>query len=88
MKGLSGKPFVVTGHSGDVYGLLKEIHRVLKLSGIFIMQVPNIAWILYRVQLLFGKLPTTGGVYLGADWEHLHNFAKITLCRLLTENRF
>jgi len=57
LKGLSGKPFVVTGHSGDVYDLLKEFHRVLKLSSIFIMQVPNIAWILYRVQLLFGKLP-------------------------------
>ena len=61
---------------------------MLKPGGTFIVHVPNIAWIRHRIELLFGKLPKTGGVYLGADWEHLHNFTKSTLCRLLTEKEF
>ena len=68
--------------------VVEEIHRVLKPSGIFIVQVPNIGWIPYRIQLLFGKLPKSGGVYLGADWEHLHNFTKSTIYQLLTEKGF
>lgn len=68
--------------------VLDEIHRVLKPGGVFIVEVPNIAWIPYRIQLLFGKLPKTGGVYLGADWEHLHAFTKSILCQLLTEKGF
>jgi len=68
--------------------IVEEIHRVLKLGGIFIVQVPNFAWIPCRIQLLFGKLPVTGGVYLGADWEHLHNFTKTTLCQLLVKKGF
>jgi hypothetical protein len=37
---------------------------------------------------MFGQLPTTGGVYLGADWEHLHNFTKSTISLLLIEKGF
>ncbi len=68
--------------------VLDEIRRVLKQGGTFIVQVPNIAWIPYRIQLLFGKLPRSGGVYFGADWEHLHEFTKSTLCELLTKKGF
>jgi ubiquinone/menaquinone biosynthesis C-methylase UbiE len=67
---------------------VEEIHRVLKPNGVFIVEVPNIAWIPYRIQLLLGKLPQTGGVYLGADWEHLHDFTESTLCRLLKAKGF
>jgi ubiquinone/menaquinone biosynthesis C-methylase UbiE len=67
---------------------IEEIFRVLKPRGTFIVQVPNIAWIGYRIGLLFGKLPTTGGVYFGGDWEHLHNFTKSILCQLLIEKGF
>jgi len=52
------------------------------------VQVPNVAWIPYRIQLLLGKLPKTGGVYSGADWEHLHRFTKETLTELLLQKRF
>jgi len=68
--------------------IIEEVRRVLKREGIFIVQVPNIAWIPYRIQLLFGRLPKTGGVYLGADWEHLHIFTKTTLCKLLAGKGF
>jgi len=68
--------------------VVQEINRVLKRGGTFIVQVPNIAWLPYRFQLLLGKLPKTGGVYLGSDWEHLHNFTKSTICQLLTEKGF
>jgi len=67
---------------------LDEIYRVLKPGGMFIVQVPNIAWLPSRFQLLVGRLPTTGGVYLGGDWEHLHNFTKSTLCQLLKGKGF
>lgn len=47
------------------------------------MQVPNIAWLPHRINLLLGKLPITGGFYMGADWEHLHWFTKSSLLELL-----
>ena len=78
----------VLEHVFNPPNVVDEIRRVLKPGGIFIVQVPNIAWIPYRFNLLFGKLPTTGGVYLGVDWEHLHNFTKSTLCQLLTHKGF
>ena len=68
--------------------VVEEIRRVLKPGGTFIVQVPNFAWMPYRIHLLFGKLPKTGGVYLGTDWEHLHNFTKSTLCQLLKNKGF
>lgn len=67
---------------------IEEIYRILKPDGIFIVQVPNIAWLPLRLRLFFGKLPTTGGVYSGADWEHLHIFTKEVLCNLLREKGF
>lgn len=78
----------VLEHVFNPPNVLDEIHRVLKPNGIFIVEVPNIAWIPCRIQLLFGKLPVTGGVYLGVDWEHLHNFTKSTLRRLITAKGF
>jgi ubiquinone/menaquinone biosynthesis C-methylase UbiE len=78
----------VLEHVFNPPNVVEEVCRVLRPGGIFIVQVPNIAWLPSRFQLLVGKLPTTGGVYLGSDWEHLHNFTKSTLCHLLTGKGF
>jgi ubiquinone/menaquinone biosynthesis C-methylase UbiE len=78
----------VLEHVFNPPNVLDEIYRVLKPGGMFIVQVPNIAWLPSRFQLLVGRLPMTGGVYLGADWEHLHNFTKSILCQLLTRKGF
>lgn len=78
----------VLEHVFNPPNLVEEIHRILKPGGIFLVQVPNIAWIPYRTKLLFGKLPTTGGIYLGADWEHLHNFTHSVLRSLLNSYGF
>lgn len=78
----------VLEHVFNPPNVVEEIRRVLKPGGILIAQVPNIAWMPHRIKLLFGKLPITGGVYLGADWEHLHIFTKTSFCQLLTEKGF
>lgn len=51
-------------HSGEVFDYVKydshyfrEIYRVLKLNGIFIISVPNLASLHNRVALLRGKMP-------------------------------
>jgi ubiquinone/menaquinone biosynthesis C-methylase UbiE len=69
--------------------LLDEIRRVLKDEGQFIVQVPNYAWLPWRLQLLSGRLPMTGGVdRFGIDWLHVHNFTESTLRSFLESKGF
>ena len=68
--------------------LVDEIYRILKPKGEFILEVPNIAWLPYRLQLLLGRLPKTGGTYFGTDWDHLHLFTKSSIIHLLQKKRF
>ncbi len=82
----------VLEHVFYVYFVVKEIHRVLKNNGILILEVPNIAYLRYRIHLLFGKLPVTSSPYnweeIGWDGGHLHYFTKSTLWRLLKDMGF
>ena len=82
----------VIEHVFDPYFVLREIHRVLKEDGIFIAEVPNIAYIRHRIHLLLGKLPVTSSPYswkeVGWDGGHLHYFTKKTFCGLLEECGF
>lgn len=82
----------VLEHIFDVYFVVDEIQRILKKRGIFILEVPNIAYLKYRIQLLFGKLPVTSSPLnwkeIGWDGGHLHYFTKKTLCNLLEEFGF
>jgi ubiquinone/menaquinone biosynthesis C-methylase UbiE len=78
----------VLEHVMNPPSVIDEIHRVLKANGVFVLEVPNVAWLPYRIGLLFGRLPTSGGIYLGADWEHLHIFTKKLVMELITSRGF
>lgn len=82
----------VLEHVFDLYHVVSEIHRVLKKGGIFVAEVPNIAYIKQRIKLLFGILPVTSSPYnwkeIGWDGGHLHYFTKRTFCGLLEESGF
>ncbi len=82
----------VIEHIFDPYFVIGQIHRVLKKDGIFIANVPNIAYIKHRIRLLFGNLPITSSAHnwkeIGWDGGHLHYFTKNTFCSLLEEFGF
>jgi len=79
-------------HVFDPYQLISEIYRVLRPGGVFIVEVPNIAYIKYRIGLLFGKIPATSSVgnWEEAGWDggHLHYFNKSRLSGLLEYSGF
>lgn len=82
----------VIEHVFDPYFIVGEVHRVLKTGGIFVAEVPNIAYLKQRIRLLFGKLPVTSSPYnwkeIGWDGGHLHYLTKKTFCSLLEECGF
>jgi SAM-dependent methyltransferase len=63
----------VIEHIFDPYLSIKETRRVLRAGGQFIMEVPNLAWLPRRLDVLFGRLPITGDEE-GWDGGHLHYF--------------
>jgi len=80
-------------HVFDVYGFIAECSRVLKIDGLLIIEVPNIAYVRHRVRLLLGKLPVTScprGWREGFGWDggHLHYFTLKELRHMLVESGF
>ena len=63
----------VIEHIFDPYFTITEIHRVLRRGGQLIMEVPNLAWLPRRLDVLFGRVPITGDEE-GWDGGHLHYF--------------
>ena len=80
----------VLEHLFDPYHVISEFHRLLRKEGILIINVPNTAWLPYRLSLLFGKLPITSTHHCKGSWDagHLHYFTFEALTKLLEEQGF
>lgn len=77
----------VLEHVMDPYFALREIRRVLRPTGTFVVAVPNAASFSNRVRILFGRAPVTSREP-GCDGGHLHYFTPHDLKRLLEETGF
>lgn len=75
-------------HIDNIFNYIRECFRVLELGGYIIMETPNIAYLKYRIKLLFGRFPRTSGTsdWLKYGWDggHIHYFAKKDLVSLLS----
>ncbi len=77
----------VLEHVFDPHAALEEISRIIKPGGELVLEVPNIAWVIRRVSLLFGKFPVTSEDP-NFDGGHLHYFEKHNLTCLLNKHGF
>jgi ubiquinone/menaquinone biosynthesis C-methylase UbiE len=73
----------VLEHLYDASHALKEINRILIPGKHALIQVPNITFWKFRLQILIGKLP-----YILADERHLHSFNKSFLLENLQQAGF
>jgi SAM-dependent methyltransferase len=77
----------VIEHVIDIYGVMKEIKRLLRYGGHLVTSTPNIAYVRYRIRLLSGRFPSTstGNEGLGDeggklfDGGHMHYFTYSSL---------
>lgn len=76
------------GYFYDLDFVLTEIYRILKKNGKFIVQVPNYAFLLRRIALMFGQMPKTSSFPGTGDGGALHYFTYASLNELLLENKF
>jgi len=61
----------VLEHLYDVNHALKEIHRILRLGKHILIQVPNLSFWRFRLDIFMGKIPN-----ILKDPRHLHSFNK------------
>jgi ubiquinone/menaquinone biosynthesis C-methylase UbiE len=77
----------VLEYTFDPYQTLADIHRMLKPGGIFIIEVPNLAYLPERLKLLFGFLPSWPDAE-GWQGGRLHNFTMASTVKLVTKSGF
>jgi methionine biosynthesis protein MetW len=77
----------VLEHVFDPYHVVREVGRILRPGGQFLVEVPNLVWLPRRWAVLRGRLPVTGDEE-GWDGGHLHYFTFATLQQLLREHGF
>ena len=75
----------VLEHVLDPMFLLKEIHRILKIRGIFIFTVPNVSMLKNVFLVLAGSLPCYACIYNG---PHVRDYCKKIIVEMLNETRF
>lgn len=73
----------VLEHLYDVSHALKEINRILKLKKYALIQVPNLSFWRFRVEVLIGRIP-----YILQDPRHLHSFNKGFLIEKMKHSGF
>ena len=84
----------VIEHVVDVFAAMREVSRLLARGGTLITSTPNMAYIRYRLALLFGKFPGTSAKNEGFavrpgemyDGGHLHYFTINTMKKLYRMN--
>lgn len=69
-------------HVFDYHHVFDEAYRVLKLDGIIIISVPNIAYIRDRIELLFGKNPSW------LFFQHIRAWTKESLKQAMCQHGF
>lgn len=71
----------------DPYTFIREIYRVLKPQGRLVIQVENVAFLLRRLQLFLGILPTYNKA---SGWQggYLHHFTYPEMRKLLRDEGF
>lgn len=73
----------------DPFFTLREMRRVLKKGGSLYIQVTNMAWFIYRIQLLLGKqLFTSMAHFQTWDGGILHYFTYSSLAKLINSSGF
>lgn len=83
----------VLEHVFDVFHFIEECYRVLRLGGQLVLQVPNIAYIKYRLSIMLGRFPSTSTLrefWSDTGWDdgHLHYFDVSSLRWLLCTRGF
>jgi len=74
-------------HVFDPIFAIKEVARIIKPGGVFILEVPNIVFLPYRLKFLFGIRPRTSWGY-GWDGGHIGYFTRKDLQKALKEENF
>ena len=76
-------------HIFDPFHVIRECNRLLCREGTLIVEVPNIAWLQYRLRSLMGKVPESSHCR-DAEWDyaHLHSFTRASLKRLFEGEGF
>jgi methionine biosynthesis protein MetW len=77
----------VLEHVFDPYSIIREVRRVLRPGGTFIIDVPNVASVTNRARILLGRIPVTSHD-IGWDGGHLHYFTKHALDHFLQSEGF
>lgn len=75
----------VLEHVLDPMSLLKEIHRVLKNSGEFVLTIPNISMLKNVFLILAGSLPCYACAY---DGPHIRDYCKKVIVEMLNKTKF